>query len=234
MSTSARADIFARLRDVCGGASAAAIERERAALGSAPQPNLGGAALAETFLCNVLRNRGSADCAPDRTAAVKAVAAYLYEHLRSQRLVAGNDARLAAMPWRDAGVLPRFGSIDSAEPAAMSFADLAIAEFGAVVSLTGRGNPARNSLLPEHHIVLVDASDLVATAEEAWSRIAGIMDRRARPRGIQFIAGPSSTADIEGQLVYGAHGPRNWHVILQGDIAAGTLERARKRAGLAD
>lgn len=230
MSTSARADIFARLRQVCGGTAAAEVDRQRAAMGAAPR-TAPGEPLAERFLCNVLRNRGTADCAADRGAVVRSVAAYLYEQLRSHRLVAGNDARLAAMPWRDAGVLPRFGSIDEAEPAAVSFARLGVAELGAVVCLTGRGSPARNNLLPEHHIVIVDAVDLVADAEEAWSHIAREVGREHRPRGIQFIAGPSSTADIEGQLVYGAHGPRHWHVILQGDVAEGTLDRARGRAG---
>ena len=79
--------------------------------------------------------------------------------------MAGNDPRLAAMPWRDAGVLPRFGSLEAGEPVALSFARLGVAETGAVVTWTGKANPAANNLLPEHHIVLVDAADLVLTLE---------------------------------------------------------------------
>jgi len=233
-STSARAAIFARLRNACGGIPAADIEARRTALGAAPDPCPGEVPLAELFLCNVLRNRGTAAVAPDRAAAVSAVGAYLYAQMRTHRLVAGSDARLAAMPWRDAGVLPRFGSVDNAEPAAVSFARLGVAELGAVVCFTDRDNPARNGLLPEHHLVLVDMADLVATAEAAWTHIGDAVRQRGWPRGILFIAGPSSTADIEGQLVYGVHGPRHWHVILQGEAPADTLERARRRAGLND
>ncbi|MEZ5501136.1 MAG: lactate utilization protein [Halioglobus sp.] len=178
-------------------------------------------------MINVLKTRaawpeGSANCSE----AVKAIGQYLYTHFRSHRLVAGNDPRLAAMPWRDAGVPPRFGALKRANPQRPA-SPACIAETGAVVTWTGRANPAVNNLLPEHHMVLVDAADLVATMEAAWERINRDMEKHGRPRGINFIAGPSSTADIEGQLVYGAHGPRQWHVMLLGNVPQGALERAR-------
>jgi L-lactate dehydrogenase complex protein LldG len=136
------------------------------------------------------------------------------------------------MPWRDAGVLPRFGSLEVGEPVALSFAQLGVVETGAILTWTGKANPAANNLLPEHHIVLVDTADLVATMEQAWERITIESEKNGRPRGINFIAGPSSTADIEGQLVYGAHGPRKWHVILLGDIPVEALALARTSASV--
>jgi L-lactate dehydrogenase complex protein LldG len=227
MSNSARSEIFARLREHSGNRSAEHIQRERDALGTAPVPAAAAAELCEAFLTNVLKNRGSVDCVSNRSEAVKAIGHHLYAHFRSHRLVAGNDARLAAMPWRDAGVLPRFGSLEVGEPVALSFAQLGIVETGAIVTWTGKANPAANNLLPEHHIVLVDSTDLVATMEGAWARINKEFSKTGRPRGINFIAGPSSTADIEGVLVYGAHGPRKWHVILMGKIPTNAIEIAR-------
>lgn len=227
MSTSARSDIFSRLREVSRNASAEQIQRERQALGTAVAPAPPAPGLCLGFLTNVLKNRGSVDCASNRSDAVKAIGHHLYTHFRSHRLVAGNDPRLAAMPWRDAGVLPRFGSLEVGEPVALSFAQLGVVETGAILTWTGRANPAANNLLPEHHIVLVDTADLVATMEQAWERINIESQKTGRPRGINFIAGPSSTADIEGQLVYGAHGPRHWHVILLGNIPADALVLAR-------
>lgn len=227
MSSSARSEIFARLRALSRGDSAARIELECRSLGSAPAPAPPAPEVCQAFLINVLKNQGSVECVGTRGEAVKAIGQYLYAHFRSHRLVAGNDPRLAAMPWRDAGVLPRFGSLETGEPAALSFAQLGVVETGAVVTWTGRANPAANNLLPEHHIVLVDAADLVPTLEKAWERINQEMEKIGRPRGINFIAGPSSTADIEGQLVYGAHGPRCWHVILLGKAPSDALELAR-------
>jgi L-lactate dehydrogenase complex protein LldG len=227
MASSARSEIFARLRQASRGTSAEAVQRERNSFAAAPAPAPPVPEICAAFLYNVLKNQGTVDCAADRGETVKAVAQYVYQHFRTHRLVASNDPRLAAMPWRDAGVLPRFGSIEAGEPVALSFARVAVAETGAVVTYTGKANPAANNLLAEHHIVLVDSADLVPTMETAWERINQDMAKTGRPRGINMIAGPSSTADIEGQLVYGAHGPRGWHVILLGDVPDDALERAR-------
>jgi len=231
MNDSARSQIFARIRHGSAGAQAASIERELHSLGTAPAATPPCPELCTAFLANVLLNQGSADCAGNRSDTVKAVGHYLYQHYRSQRLVAGNDPRLAALPWRDAGVLPRFGTLEAGEAVALSYARLGVAELGAIVTFTGRANPAANNLLPEHHIVLVDSADLVADMEAAWQKIDREIDESGRPRGVNFIAGPSSTADIEGQLIYGAHGPRSWHVILTGDVPENALEEARRLAG---
>jgi len=231
MSNSARSQIFAKLRHASRGAPAETIGRELQSMGRAPGASLPSPDLSTAFLANVLKNQGTVDCAGNRSDTVKAIGQYLYQHYRSHRLVASNDPRLAAMPWRDAGVLPRFGSVEAGEPVALSFARLAIAETGSIITWTGKANPAANNLLPEHHIVVVDSKDLVANMELAWDRLNQEMEKTGRPRGINFIAGPSSTADIEGQMVYGAHGPRSWHIILMGNVPTTALEDARAIAG---
>ena len=230
MSSSYRAELLSKLRETASGQSAGRIELERNAMGSGNAPVISAQNPSLTYLQNVLANQGSFTCVANRNEAVQAVGNYLYGHFRSHRLVAGNDPRLAAMPWRDAGVLPRFGSLEEGEPAALSYAKLGIVETGAVVTYTGKGNPCANHLLPEHHLVLVDVNDLVLNLEQAWEVINSDLEKGGRPRGINMIAGPSSTADIEGQLVYGAHGPRRWHVILLGEVPAVTREMAEKNA----
>ena len=227
MSGSARSEIFSRLRETGRGETAENIQRERLSLGSAPAPAPPAPEMSQAFILNVLKNQGSVDCASNRSEAVRAIAHYLYAHFHSYRLVAGNDPRLAAMPWRDAGVLPRFGSLQAGEPVALSFARLGVVETGAILTWTGKANPAANNFLPEHHIVLVDKNDLVPTMEKAWEKIHHAVEKTGRPRGIHFIAGPSSTADIEGDLVYGAHGPQRWHVILLGDVPGDAQNVAR-------
>ena len=231
MTNSARSRIFASIRQASAEAEAGSIRNELESIGNAPCADLPAQDTCTAFLANVLKNNGTVECAPDRSGAVKAVAEYLYGHFRSHRLVAGNDPHLAAMPWREAGVLPRFGSVEPGEPVSLSYALLGVAEIGAIVTLTGKANPAANNLLSEHHIVLIDSTRLVRNMEEAWDRIQEETKKSGKPRGINFIAGPSSTADIEGKLVYGAHGPRHWHIILMGEVPDTALEEARAIAG---
>ncbi|MBS1661184.1 MAG: LUD domain-containing protein [Bacteroidetes bacterium] len=57
--------------------------------------------------------------------------------------------------------------------------------------------------IPQHLAVVISASDIVPTMQQAYQRIGS-----ARYRFGSFIAGPSKTADIEQALVLGAHGPR--------------------------
>ena len=165
MTDPARTEIMARIRHATRGASTEAIAGELQALGRSPVAELPAADLPRAFLANVLKNQGTADVARNRSEAVKAVGHYLYQHHRSHRIVAGNDPRLAAMPWRDGGVLPRFGAAEDGEPAALSYARVGVAEAGAVVTFTGKANPAANNLLAEHHLVLVNSEDLVPDLE---------------------------------------------------------------------
>lgn len=202
------------------------IAQELTALGFSRAAVAPAADVCVAFMANVLANKGTMELAADRAEAVRVVGRYLYTRFRTHKLVAGNDPRIAAMPWRDAGVLPRFGAAENGDSAALSYARLGVAETGAIVTWTGRANPGRNNLLPEDHLVLVNREDVVATLEDAWQRIRQDLPAGTWPRGITFTAGPSSTADVEAQLVIGAHGPRRWHVILVGATPAEALAEA--------
>lgn len=106
----------------------------------------------------------------------------------------------------------------------ISRATLGVAEHGTIVMTSGdaAGTHGRSterqrlvSLLPETHVALLAASDIVDT----WDRaLADTADRGREPRRlpptITFATGPSRTADIELELVLGVHGPRNQHVVV--------------------
>jgi L-lactate dehydrogenase complex protein LldG len=91
---------------------------------------------------------------------------------------------------------------------------LAIAETGTLLFLSSPDTPAATSLLPETHVAVVPADRIVRTMEEAWARMRA--EGREVPRAINFVSGPSRTADIEGQLQIGAHGPFRVHVVIVG------------------
>ena len=226
MSSESRARVMARVRHASLGQGAATIEAELAGLGIAPAAPLPHEDTCIAFIINVLRNQGTISVAPTRIDVVKTVGQYIYQHYRSHRLVAGNDPHLAAMPWRDGGVLPRFGEVEPGEQVALSYAQWGVAETGAAVFLSGKNNPSRNNLLPEHHLVLLDVNNLLPDLEALWQQVEPAIDRGGRPRGIFCIAGPSSTAESEAQLVCGAHGPRAWRVCLTGEVSQRQLDAA--------
>jgi len=87
---------------------------------------------------------------------------------------------------------------------------VAIAETGTIVlqNVPGQGRRAP-TLVPDYHLCVVRAVDVVETVPEAMARLAAT----AR-LATTFISGPSATADIEMTRIKGVHGPRFLDVIL--------------------
>lgn len=86
----------------------------------------------------------------------------------------------------------------------------AIASTGTIVLTHGPGEGTRKfTLLPDRHLCIVRADQVVETVPEAFDRIAPFA---ARP--LTFISGPSATADIEMTRIRGVHGPRFLDVVL--------------------
>jgi L-lactate dehydrogenase complex protein LldG len=86
----------------------------------------------------------------------------------------------------------------------------AVAENGAV-GLDGReARPRALPVICERLVLLVDLHRLVPDMHAA---LAGLPEGALEHHHFTFVAGPSKTADIEGALVLGAHGPRALAVI---------------------
>jgi len=131
------------------------------------------------------------------------------------RVRMGEDAYLAGLAWASEPALERLqGPADGEDSVGLSHATAAVAETGTLVLASGPDNPVTLGFLPETHIVVVEEKDLVGSYEGAWEKVRASFGRGAMPRTVNFISGPSRTADIGGQLVMGAHGPRRLCVIL--------------------
>jgi L-lactate dehydrogenase complex protein LldF len=99
----------------------------------------------------------------------------------------------------------------------ISGANLAIAETGTIVLVTNEGNADLTATLPPVHIALFGIDKVVATLDDAVAVL------RMLPRSgtgqlmtsyVNWITGPSRSADIEQSLTIGVHGPREMHCVI--------------------
>jgi L-lactate dehydrogenase complex protein LldG len=87
---------------------------------------------------------------------------------------------------------------------------LAIAETGTLILDGGAAQGRRAvTLLPDVHVCIVAAAQIVGTVPEAIAQLAGTQ------RPVTFISGPSATSDIGFVRVEGVHGPRHLEVVVR-------------------
>jgi L-lactate dehydrogenase complex protein LldG len=111
-------------------------------------------------------------------------------------------------PQRDRGQLGH-RELDSCDGVLTGCA-LGIAQTGTIVLDHGPRQGRRAiSLLPDYHLCLIWASQIVDLVPEAIAQLRG-----AAGRPLTLISGPSATSDIELNRVEGVHGPRTLEVLI--------------------
>jgi len=101
-------------------------------------------------------------------------------------------------------------NIDEAEKAktGIMFSDISLAESATVVMFNDKDKARSIGLLPETFIGIIPASTLVPRMTQA----SAIIDEKINSGEtiascVNFVSGPSNSADIEYNLVVGVHGP---------------------------
>lgn len=222
-TSEARAQILARIRSCLGVTSEDSARRARvdARLKSSKphlipdrvaKPGANLPALLRAFLegqsATVVRVTTSSEVP-------SAVADFLRSSNLPQRIRMGEDAFLAKLDWsREPALKRQQGRAEAGDEVGLSHATVAVAETGTLVLASGGENPVTLNFLPETHIVVLTAKDIVGPYETAFERVRDTYGRGLMPRTLNLISGPSRTGDIGGKLVMGAHGPRRMCVIL--------------------
>jgi L-lactate dehydrogenase complex protein LldG len=122
--------------------------------------------------------------------------------------------QFAELDWAGAGLAIEARPSHGGDKLGITGAFCALAETGTLMLLSGENTHATTSLLPENHVAIVAASRIVRTMEDGWDLLR--RERTGLPRQVNFVSGPSRTADIEMTLVIGAHGPFRVHVVVVG------------------
>lgn len=104
---------------------------------------------------------------------------------------------------------PTNGDLEAADTG-VTPATFGIAETGSVYLKADRPGTEPISLYPYRHVAVLREADLVPDVPSAVDRLGP--ELRAGDSGI-IATGPSATADM-GELVVGAHGPGEVHVVL--------------------
>lgn len=138
----------------------------------------------------------------------------LAHYLRERNLpVAGACwPMLGGLPWSEANLEIAARPANNADMLGITDTFCAIAETGTLMTLSGPETSPSNSLLPETHVAILDTRRIVASMEDAWDLLR--KEYTILPRAVNFISGPSRTADIEQTVTLGAHGPYRVLIIL--------------------
>ena len=121
------------------------------------------------------------------------------------------DTGVTVVDWRATAGLEAHYDVD----AGITDVAAAIAETGTLVIRSGPKHSRGTFIVPPIHIAIVRADDVVPDMIDYWR-----LEMDGDPAATVFVTGPSKTADIEGILITGVHGPGAVHVVLVAEADA--------------
>ncbi|MAE60513.1 MAG: hypothetical protein CMJ49_04050 [Planctomycetaceae bacterium] len=92
-----------------------------------------------------------------------------------------------------------------------------LAETGTLICNSDAAHARGASLAPPVHIAVVRRRDILPDMLDYLPRLEG-MSPAELPSSQAWITGPSKTADIEGVLITGVHGPGKLIIVLVDDL----------------
>lgn len=151
----------------------------------------------------------------DHSAVPKAVADFIAKNNLPSELVMASHPVLENLPWNttpDISIDKR--PAESRDKLSVTRPFAAVAETGTLAFASGPDSPITLNFLPDLHIAVLDADQIVGPEEDLWRRLRE--QNRIMPRALNLITGPSRSGDIEQTIYLGAHGPIQLHIILVG------------------
>ena len=165
----------------------------------------------EQFISKLEAASASVVCIQDISQLPEAVSEYLSLWHLERKLVSSPAGILKQLTWPD-GFEIEYRAAISSDVTALSMAYAGIAETGSLVLCSSKETPTTLNFLPDNYICVLRRDEIYPYMEDIWALLR--KDGNGPPRAINFITGPSRTADVEQTIQLGAHGPRRMHVII--------------------
>jgi len=128
----------------------------------------------------------------------------------TSKLKATPHGDLQTLDW--SGIDVAFGRGEGSDLVGLSVAYAGVAETGTLVLRSAANSPTTLNFLPDVHVVVLHSALIEANYEAVWARLRS--EGKGLPRTVNWITGPSRTADIEQTILLGAHGPRKLIILL--------------------
>lgn len=142
------------------------------------------------------------------------MSAWLRQHNLPQDIVLAPI--LEHLDWSGEEALKtRTGPAVTSDMVGVSLAYGAAAETGTVMMISGDDTPTTLNFVPDVEVIILSKRDISPGMEGCWDQLRSYKEYWGKmPRAVNYITGPSRTADVEATMVLGAHGPRRLHILL--------------------
>jgi len=148
----------------------------------------------------------------------KEIISFIRQHNLPMQLRMGDDVRLEKYKIGKNKMLEVLhGRSHGEDLVTVSHAFGGAAETGTLALTSGKDNPTTLNFLAENHIVILQEKDLLLHQEDIWAKLRKTYGEGQMPRTLNYITGPSRSADIEQTLILGAHGALRLHILVVKD-----------------
>ena len=215
---SARERVLGNVRHRLGRGDAASTEADERLAGRAhgplPARSAGtGPVLRERFVEMARAASAEVEVLEGLPALPALVARLCAEHGFAGPAVVAPTPPLQSLAWATGARGAEFRRAHAEDRLCVSHALCGIAETGTVCLASGPDSPITLNFLPDVQVIALDAGTIVGAYEQAWGLLR---TRGPLPRAVNWITGPSRSADIEQTLQLGAHGPVRLVLALYG------------------
>lgn len=167
--------------------------------------------LLERFIAKAEKVEATVKCISSTSELSDAVYEYLSENNIAPNIAAAPSALLKNLEWKDEVSIEYRASLGE-DLTTLTVAYAGVAETGTLMLCSSKESPTSLNFLPDNNICVIQQGEIFPYVEDVWDKLRKETD--VMPRAVNFISGPSRTADVEQTIQLGAHGPRRLHIII--------------------